>query len=223
MDKKFIQSKLRNALSEMKESPVEEANYIVKADDIDKVGDKLEAKLDDDDVVKVVDEAELVDCPCNGKCKKGSKCKPVEESSEEENNPWAICTASVGREDKEKYESCVRQVKKEYGIKESVRPKMTKAQLIESVIRNSKTIFTVKDFISENTKAPITLNGQKIDISSVEIDGIDKNDYPDFVDAYFSYAEYDNGMPLTNSELDKLTDEYSDLVSDLIHSKQLFF
>ena len=35
----------------------------------------------------------------------------------EENNPWAICTASVGREDKEKYERCVMGVKKEKGIK----------------------------------------------------------------------------------------------------------
>ena len=31
---------------------------------------------------------------------------------EEENNPWAICTSSVGREDKEKYEKCVKSVKK---------------------------------------------------------------------------------------------------------------
>ena len=30
---------------------------------------------------------------------------------ETENNPWAICTASVGREDKEKYEKCVKSVK----------------------------------------------------------------------------------------------------------------
>ena len=32
-------------------------------------------------------------------------------------NPWAICTASVGREDEEKYEKCVMSVKKEKGIK----------------------------------------------------------------------------------------------------------
>jgi len=35
---------------------------------------------------------------------------------EEKNNPWAICTASVGREDKEKYEKCVKSIKKEKGI-----------------------------------------------------------------------------------------------------------
>lgn len=31
---------------------------------------------------------------------------------QEENNPWAICTAQVGREDKEKYEKCVKSVKR---------------------------------------------------------------------------------------------------------------
>lgn len=31
-------------------------------------------------------------------------------------NPWAVCTASVGREDKAKYESCVMKVKKENGM-----------------------------------------------------------------------------------------------------------
>jgi hypothetical protein len=33
--------------------------------------------------------------------------------AKEKDNPWAICTASVGREDKEKYEKCVKSVKKE--------------------------------------------------------------------------------------------------------------
>lgn len=35
-------------------------------------------------------------------------------------NPWAICTASVGRKDKNKYERCVRGVKKESGMKENI-------------------------------------------------------------------------------------------------------
>ena len=37
---------------------------------------------------------------------------PVTEEKQE-NNPWAICTDSVGREDKDKYESCVKSVKKQ--------------------------------------------------------------------------------------------------------------
>jgi hypothetical protein len=30
-----------------------------------------------------------------------------------QNNPWAICTKSVGREDKDKYEKCILDVKKD--------------------------------------------------------------------------------------------------------------
>jgi hypothetical protein len=36
-----------------------------------------------------------------------------------EGNPWAICTASVGRQDEEKYEDCVKSVKKESDITEA--------------------------------------------------------------------------------------------------------
>jgi len=50
-----------------------------------------------------------------------AKIIDIEESLEEEKgkaaNPWAICTDSVGREDKEKYERCVQQVKKTHKIK----------------------------------------------------------------------------------------------------------
>lgn len=35
-------------------------------------------------------------------------------------NPWAVCTASVGRDDKDKYERCVMDVKKKQGMKESL-------------------------------------------------------------------------------------------------------
>lgn len=69
-----------------------EAKYMVQPEDLDQVVDKLGK----DDVVKFVDEAEGGD----------------------ENNPWAICTASVGREDKDKFERCVKDVKKQYGISE---------------------------------------------------------------------------------------------------------
>lgn len=43
---------------------------------------------------------------------------PVVEEEKEKGNPWAICTASVGREDKAKYERCVQDVKKETGYKD---------------------------------------------------------------------------------------------------------
>ena len=46
--------------------------------------------------------------------------RDIEEGASKD-NPWAICTASVGREDKEKYEACVRDVKKEKNIKEELK------------------------------------------------------------------------------------------------------
>lgn len=39
--------------------------------------------------------------------------RELEMDERKENNPWAICTASVGRKDKEKYEKCVMDVKKD--------------------------------------------------------------------------------------------------------------
>jgi hypothetical protein len=46
--------------------------------------------------------------------------KSMFEVKNKENNPWAICTASVGRENKDKYEACVMDVKKQKGIKEEM-------------------------------------------------------------------------------------------------------
>ena len=50
--------------------------------------------------------------PAPGKWSKKQEIVLEEEDEEEKNNPWAICTAQVGREDKEKYERCVKSVKK---------------------------------------------------------------------------------------------------------------
>lgn len=57
----------------------------------------------------------------NKKDKKEDEEEELDESeSKSKDNPWAICTASVGRKDKEKYEACVRDVKKEKGVKEEL-------------------------------------------------------------------------------------------------------
>ena len=60
------------------------------------------------DIADVADqnEAHVVISPDDDKDKK-------ELSEEKENNPWAICTASVGRDNEEKYEDCVKAVKKQ--------------------------------------------------------------------------------------------------------------
>jgi hypothetical protein len=65
----------------------------------------------------------------NGPIRKDTGDSPEEAlkdlSEEQEINPWAICTASVGREDKEKYESCVKDVKEQYGIDEDLEESTT--------------------------------------------------------------------------------------------------
>jgi hypothetical protein len=60
------------------------------------------------DISKVADqnEAHVVISPDEEEEKPGL-------SEEKENNPWAICTAQVGREDETKYEDCVKAVKKQ--------------------------------------------------------------------------------------------------------------
>jgi len=52
-------------------------------------------------------------------------------------------------------------------------------------------------------------------IDNIEVDGIDTRDYPDFCDAYISYADYD-GREMTDEELDVLNDEYRDFVYEKV-------
>lgn len=54
--------------------------------------------------------------------------------------------------------------------------------------------------------------GKEIDYKSLEIDGIDYNDAPDFVDAYFSDGYYTDGTPLSDADLEELSGDY-----DLVH------
>ena len=59
------------------------------------------------------------------------------------------------------------------------------------------------------------LNGR--DVVDVEVDGIDTSDYPDFCDAYFSRAVYnDTGEELTESELEELAEKNPDQLYDKI-------
>ena len=56
----------------------------------------------------------------------------------------------------------------------------------------------------------IFFNGKKV--VDLEVDGVDGRDFPDFSDAYFSYACYEDGTPLTDDELNELTESYSDVL-----------
>lgn len=58
------------------------------------------------------------------------------------------------------------------------------------------------------------LNGRKV--VCAEVDGVDSTDYPDFCDAYFCYAEFeDDGTPLTDDELEQLSESYGEVVNEM--------
>lgn len=67
---------------------------------------------------------------------------------------------------------------------------------------------------------------ERINMSSIELDGIDRSDSPDFSDAHVSYAEFDDGKPLNNEQLEWLTNELGstgelhELVWDSLHEGQ---
>jgi len=61
----------------------------------------------------------------------------------------------------------------------------------------------------------IPFNGKVVDTHSLEIDGVDRRDHPDYADAYFSYAAYLDGTPLSDEELDALTDKHGDIVNQM--------
>ena len=60
------------------------------------------------------------------------------------------------------------------------------------------------------------LNGRKV--INAEVDGVDSSDYPDFCDAYFSYAVFeDTKDALTDVELEELGDKYGDVINEMAH------
>lgn len=52
-------------------------------------------------------------------------------------------------------------------------------------------------------------------VKNLEVDNVDMRDFPDFCDACFSYAEFENGTPLTDSELEQLTEANYDVVNEM--------
>lgn len=68
----------------------------------------------------------------------------------------------------------------------------------------------------------IDFDGKQVDIKSLNIGGVDRVDYPDFVDASFTYGEYSDGMEMSDIELQKFTEENGSLLNDLIFDRQLY-
>lgn len=63
---------------------------------------------------------------------------------------------------------------------------------------------------------------ENINIKSIEIENVSMSDYPDFCDAFISYAETNNGKVLTDEELEQLTDNNQDFINETIFDRQLY-
>tara|TARA_R110000868_G_scaffold136447_1_gene349434 strand:+ start:30428 stop:30640 length:213 start_codon:yes stop_codon:yes gene_type:complete len=50
----------------------------------------------------------------------------------------------------------------------------------------------------------VFINGKEVDLKSIEFDGIDYKDYPDFCDAYISNAQFKDETDLSIQELEQL-------------------
>jgi hypothetical protein len=82
-------------------------------------------------------------------------------------------------------------------------------------IWETKPVVKPKPKMEEDSNNTMVLNGKEVDRSTLSVDGCDSSDYPDFADAYFSYAEFIDGSELNDDELDKLSYEYNDILTDI--------
>jgi len=71
--------------------------------------------------------------------------------------------------------------------------------------------------ISKNNLSEEDKVSSRVDKGSISIANIDTSDYPDFSDAYIEYAEFEDGTPLTDEEIDQLNDEMSDEIHQLAY------
>ena len=70
-----------------------------------------------------------------------------------------------------------------------------------------------EDELDESASRGIMVNGKEVDYASLEIDGVDSSDYPDFSDAYFSSGYFTDGTQMSDEDLDQLANTYGELVN----------
>ena len=55
-----------------------------------------------------------------------------------------------------------------------------------------------------------TIDGKKVDMGTVQLDGVDDRDYPDFTDTFIATANFKDGTELTDDQLNRLQDQHAD-------------
>lgn len=59
----------------------------------------------------------------------------------------------------------------------------------------------------------LTLNGRTV--VNATVDGVDTRDHPDYCDAYFDYAEFEDGTALTDEQLDQLSMQNAEKLNEM--------
>ena len=57
------------------------------------------------------------------------------------------------------------------------------------------------------------------ELTNVQVDGICMNDYPDFVDAYVSFAIDEEGNILTDEQLEQLAQDHPEWIQEMAHDE----
>ena len=101
-------------------------------------------------------------------------------------------------------------VKTKFGKKGFIYENMRRAGTKNLSEANLTDLENTLGFDSGANRDPKTGNlmSKKINWKSLEFEDIDPEQYPEFVDAYVSYAEYEDGSALTDDELEKLDIDY---------------
>ena len=70
---------------------------------------------------------------------------------------------------------------------------------------------------SHNRGPRAVINGKEVDLKSLELDGVDMSDFPDFVDAYVVSGNFKDGTMMSDDEIDKLNMDYPEITQELAH------
>ena len=65
--------------------------------------------------------------------------------------------------------------------------------------------------------APVVINSKQVDLGSIELDGVESWDRPDYADAYAVAAEFTDGTPLSEQELEELSEKHGDVINMVAH------
>ena len=71
--------------------------------------------------------------------------------------------------------------------------------------------------VAESSAPQVVISGKQVDLGSIELDGVESWDRPDYADAYAVAAEFTDGTPLSEQELEELSEKHGDVINMVAH------